>query len=76
MLMHVESCALCRAAGSIFDRCDDWKEMAENLMDWQTEEGAFEDGQDICALCDGPVDDAGQCAACNPKGGSRNSGSL
>lgn len=70
MLMHIKSCAECRAAASILDRCDDWKEMAENVMDWQCEEGAFEDGQNICGVCDGTVDDSDHCVTCDAKGGA------
>jgi hypothetical protein len=57
MLTHVESCHVCRSAPTFSDRCDAWSEMLENLMDWQCEEGPFEDGQDMCPICDGPVDD-------------------
>lgn len=65
MLMHVESCTHCREADSICRRCGEWKEMAENVMDWQCEEGAFEDGQDICDVCDRPIPDGSWCTVCN-----------
>jgi len=66
MLMHVESCAQCQAASTLLGRCDEWRVMADNIMDWQCSEGPFDDGQDICPVCDGPLDDKG-CADCEPK---------
>ncbi len=66
MLMHVESCGQCQAASTLLGRCDEWRVMADNLMDWQCSEGPFDDGQDICPVCDGPLDDDG-CAVCEPK---------
>ena len=74
MLLHVESCAHCLAASSIFDRCDDWKAMAENVVDWQCSAGPFDDGQDMCAVCDGPADDTGYCGACNSGDDAEGSG--
>lgn len=65
MLKHYESCAQCQAATKLADRCDGWQAMAENLMDWQCSEGPFEDGQDMCLACDGPLDNNGFCAVCN-----------
>jgi hypothetical protein len=65
MLRHVESCAQCQAAPDYVDRCDDWHGMANNLMDWECSEGPFEDGQDMCPVCDGPLDNDGFCAACD-----------
>jgi hypothetical protein len=61
MQRHVESCAQCQAAPGYVDRCDDWHGMANNLMDWECSEGPFEDGQDKCPVCDGPLDNKGFC---------------
>lgn len=64
MLRHVESCAQCQAATTLADRCDDWCNMLENLIDWECLEGPFEDDQDMCPVCDGPLDHNGVCAVC------------
>jgi hypothetical protein len=64
MLKHVESCAQCQAATTLADRCGEWHVMADNLMDWQCSEGPFEDGRDMCPVCDGPVDKDAFCAVC------------
>ena len=64
MLKHVESCAQCHAATKLADRCDDWWNMSENAMDWQCSEGPFENGQDMCPVCDGPVDNDAFCPVC------------
>jgi len=74
MLAHVESCAVCQAAGTNYmERCDDWSDMCENFMDWQCAEGPFvpqdgeEDGPMMCPRCDGPVDKDNYCRACQRK---------
>jgi hypothetical protein len=64
MLRHVESCAACQAATKLADRCDAWCNMLENVIDWECLEGPFEFGQDMCPVCDGPLDSDGFCAVC------------
>jgi hypothetical protein len=69
---HVEQCAVCKIAhlapgGTDYAACcDEYAEMFENVIDFESSEGAFEgkDGALMCDECDGPVMPGEPCPAC------------
>lgn len=68
MKKHVAGCAQCKAATRLMDRCDTWSEMMENVVDFECNEGPWEDreGWRMCDSCDGPIDPAaGRCTTCD-----------
>jgi hypothetical protein len=76
MVKHRQTCAVCQAATSgkgendvvrYMDCCDTYGEMFENVIDYESSEGPFEDKPDnmlMCVECDGPVLPGENCAAC------------
>lgn len=71
MKQHVEQCAVCQAAhaGADFkyaECCDEYGDMFENVVDFENNEGPWEDREDweMCPVCDGPVPFGGTCEAC------------
>ena len=73
MEKHVEQCAVCQAAHAGADIkyaecCDEYGDMFNNVIDFESGEGPWEDkpeGWLMCDECDGPIEpNAGRCEAC------------
>ena len=72
MERHVAGCARCKVAHLATDGidyapcCDEYGVMFENVIDFENQEGPFEDRPDalMCIECDGPVNPGKSCGAC------------
>lgn len=75
MKRHVASCSVCQAAHAganirYMECCDEYSEMFNNVIDYESGDGPFEDRPDalMCVECDGPVEPGRVCEKCGACG--------